>query len=318
MTSAADRYQAVESGARTELWREQSRPGTVSAVRKIVGVLLCAGVLLGCGSKDKILVSESSGAAGVPGTPAAVLASLYQPILEPFVATYTYARRGENPDTGVEETYAAIKSTVTQDADLDVQVLETGRWAYGTPDYLLISDELYVRVRETSDEYDNDLEGVDAGQWVPYYEWVAVNLDATESLVLGKEEFAPRVDPERPYLVRSPVALVQGEQFLPVPASCVDFRERRPARRVVRLDERRWKVTCETSLGARNEFITEYDTSGRLVRFYNTPESYDRYDLAIVYGPTKDIREPDTTWWQENQPLVSKRLAELAARLYGD
>ena len=147
---------------------------------------------------------------------------------------------------------------------------------------------------------------------------MAVNLDATESLVLGKEEFAPRVDPERPYLVRSPVALVRGEQFLPVPAACVDFRERRPARRVVRLDERRWKVTCETGLGARDEFITEYDTAGRLVRFYNMPESYDRYDLAIMYGPTKDIREPDTTWWQANQPLVRKRLGELAARLYGN
>ena len=133
-------------------------------------MLLCAWVLLGCSAKDKILVSESSEAGGSPGTPATVLASLYQPILEPFVATYTYTRRGENPGTGVEETYAAIKSTVTQDADLDVRVLETGRWAYGTPDYLLVSDELYVRVRETSDGYDNDLEGVDAGQWVPYYE----------------------------------------------------------------------------------------------------------------------------------------------------
>ena len=316
MTSAADSYQAVASGARTELWRERRRPGTVGAVRKIVGVLLCAGVLLGCGAKDKILVSESSEAGGAPGTPATVLASLYQPILEPFVATYTYTRGGDNPDTGGKEIYAAIKSTVTQDADLDVRVLETGRWAYGTPDYLLVSEELYVRVRETSDEYDNDLEGVDAGQWVPYYDWVAVNLDATESIVLGKEEFAPRVDPERPYLVRSPVALVRGEQFQPVPASCVDFRERRPARRVVRLDELRWKVACET--GARDEFVTEYDTAGRLVRFYSTPESYDRYDLAIVYGPTEDIREPDTTWWQANQQLVSKRLAELAARLYGD
>jgi hypothetical protein len=290
---------------------------TVGAVWKIVGVLLCAGVLLGCGSKDKILVSESSEAGEAPGTPAAVLASLYQPILEPFVATYTYTRSGENPDTGVEETYAAIKSTVTQDADLDVQVLETGRWTHNTPDYLLVSDELYVRVREL-DEYGNDLEGVDAGQWVPYYEWVAVNLDATESLVLGKEEFASHVDPERPYLVRSPVALVQGEQFLPVPASCVDFRERRPARRVIRLDERRWKVTCATGLGVLDEFITEYDTDGRLVRFYSTPESCICYDLAIVYGPNEDVREPDTTWWQANQPLVSKRLAELAARLYGD
>lgn len=287
-------------------------------MRRIVGVLLCTGVLFGCGAKSEILVDRPSEAAGAPGTPAAVLASLYQPILEPFVATYTYTRRGENPDTGVKETYAAIKSTVTQDAELDVRVLETGRWAYGTPDHLLVSDELYVRVRETSDEYDNDLEGVDAGQWVPYYEWVAVNLDATESRVLGKEEFAPRVDPERPYLVRSPVALVQGEQFLPVPASCVDFRERRPARRVVRLDERRWKVTCATGLGVHDEFITEYDAAGRLVRFYNTPESYERYDLAITYGPTEDIREPDTAWWRANQPLVRKRLAELAARLYGE
>ena len=79
-----------------------------------------------------------------------------------------------------------------------------------------------------------------------------------------------------------------------------------------------WKVTCATGLGARDEFIAEYDTTGRLVRFYNTPESYDRYNLAIMYGPTEDIREPDTTWWQANQPLVRKRLAELAARLYGD
>ena len=31
---------------------------TVGAVWKIVGVLLCAGVLLGCGAKDKILASE--------------------------------------------------------------------------------------------------------------------------------------------------------------------------------------------------------------------------------------------------------------------
>lgn len=287
-------------------------------MRKIASVLLCAVVLFGCGTKTENLVGEHSEAAGTPDTPAAVLASLYQPILEPFVATYTYTRLGENPDTGVEEAYAAIKSTVTQDAELDVRVLETGRWAYGTPDHLLVGDELYVRVRETSDEYDNDIEGVDAGQWVPYYEWVAVNLDATESLVLGKEEFAPRVDPERPYLVRTPVALVSGEQFLPVPASCVDFRERRPARRVVRLDERRWKVTCETSLGARDEFVAEYDTDGRLVRFYSTPRSYSEYDLAIMYGPTEDIREPDTAWWQANQPLVRKRLAERAARLYDD
>lgn len=155
-------------------------------MRKILPIVLTCITVLGCSAGQESADADPGSYSGkTPGTPNAVIAALYQPILEPFTATFTYTHTTYDQQTTVEETYAAVKTTIVQDADLDISVLESGRRWNGNADHMLVDGELYVRNRELSDDAKTDLAGVDKNHWVPYHDWVTLTLEATESYVLS-------------------------------------------------------------------------------------------------------------------------------------
>lgn len=301
-------------------------PGTVIRVRKSHALLLLCSLLVGCGPQEHHTSPRPSTSVTlpapdvtrVPENPTAVLTSLYQPVLEPFTATFTYTRYTSDEKTGSEVSYAAIKTTVVQDSALDISVTESGRWDTGA-DHVLVDGVLYVRTRPfPADWTPLDVEGIDTGQWVPYYDFLTLASDAAgfrvseDTVVLDRESLAPGVTPQRPYLARAPLAIMQGEQFGPPPASCVEFLTGLPKNNVTRLDKYRWRIKCETGLAVVESFIAEFDSSGRLTRFHNDSDAYLSYDLTVSYAQVSDIEKPDTAWWEKNQALVHQRVKRLA------
>lgn len=284
-------------------------------MRKLISTLMFLAITTGC-------ATGSNQRGGLPESESEMMIALYDAIEEPFVAQYTYVHKTYNQETQKDDIYEAIKTTVMQDEDYDVSITNTGRWWNKSVDYILESNKLYVRNRETGSGDTPDIAGVDSGEWVPYYDWVSLNLKKTDSLVLNSEDFAPGVIPERPHLARSPLNIVTGEQFNPVPEACVRFEEGIPEEHIKRLDKRRWQIKCETSLGVLNTFFAEFDDMGRLTRFHDGPTDYLKeavmHDLKITYKNTRDIEKPDLTWWRKNKETVGKRLADMASELYND
>ena len=287
----------------------------IDAMRKLIATLMCLTMTAGC-------TTELNQRENLPESTSEMMIALYDVIKEPFIAQFTYVQKTYDQDTKRDDIYEAIKTTVTQDEDYDVSIINTGRWWNKSVDYILESDKLYVRNRESGTYAPPDIAGVDLGEWVPYYEWVSLNLERTESLVLNSEDFAPGVIPERPYLARSPLNIVSGEQFNPVPETCVRFEEGIPKEHIKRLDKRRWRIKCETSLGVLDTFFIEFDDLGRLTRFHNGPTEYLNgavmHDLKITYKNTGDIEKPALSWWNKNKETVGRRLADMASELYDD
>jgi 8-oxo-dGTP pyrophosphatase MutT (NUDIX family) len=307
----------------------------------VLTVTVLGSLLLGaCSSGDLDVpaapVSTPASPAAAPDTPTEVLSALYRTIEEPFTATFTYTRSTDDENPDETETYVAIETTITQDAESDILVTESGRWAEGSADHALVDGSLYVRtsvgVKDytavdwkeyaatgfNGDEYVLDVAGVDAHTWLPYYDWEVLAREVSEEINLRVDKYAPSVSPERPYKARNPLSVMEGEQFLPPPSSCVTFMTGLPEGHVRRLDDNRWQIKCETSLATVDEFIVEFDSSGRLVRFANPEEFVDGYQLVITYGPVPDVEKPDLSWWEENQSLVRERIDVMVSKVWSE
>jgi hypothetical protein len=311
----------------------------------LIGLMSGSLVLGACSSGGPDATATTSttkpavGVSSPPETATEVLAALYQPIQEAFTATFTYTRTGytdddENPDE--TETYVALETTITQDAELDIRVTESGRWADGRVDHALVDGSLYVRTPVgvtdytsvdwleyartglNGDEYVLAVAGIDADTWLPYYDWEVLAREVSEEINLSVDKYAPSVAQERPHKARNPLSVMEGEQFLPPPSSCVTFMTGRPAEHVRRLDGNRWSVRCETGLAVVDEFVVEFDASGRLVRFGSPAEYVDGYQIVVTYGTVPNIEKPDISWWEKNQDLVRERIAYMVSKVWSE